>query len=209
MARQIEAVTKLVNQELEHLVPISSSWHAQYTRSAYIYIGNLHPGLTEGDVITVFSQFGDIIDINMARDKDTGKSLGYCFLAFENQRSTVLSIDNMIGYPLIGRPLRVDHVVDYKPPKRYDEDVKDEEGFAKRIEYVATGAEGKGIGVYNVTDSQLKLNKIGHLMDSVKPESKPPIEDEDEAWAKAFEAELMGTMDEPEIKNEPRKRRHR
>jgi RNA-binding motif X-linked protein 2 len=116
--------------------------------------------LTEGDIITVFSQFGDIVDINMARDGDSGKSLGFCFLAFENQLSTVLAIDNMIGYPLLGRPLRVDHVQDYKPPVRYHPTQVDQDGYKIRIPYEPTGAEGKGVGVYNVTDSQKKLNAI-------------------------------------------------
>ena len=31
------------------------------------------------------------------RDKETGKSKGFAFLAFEDQRSTVLAVDNMNG----------------------------------------------------------------------------------------------------------------
>ena len=196
MARQIEAVQKLVDQELNHLISGSSSWHSHYSKSAYVYIGNLDPRLTEGDIITVFSQFGDIIDINLGRDKDTGKSLGYCFLGFEHQRSTILAIDNMIGYPLLGRPIRIDHVLDYKPPKRYDETVKDEEGFAKRIAYELTGAEGKGLGVYNVTESQKRLNQVGNLHEAVKTKAETSVEmDEDEAWAKSFEDQLKAKDD--------------
>jgi hypothetical protein len=41
----------------------------------------------------------------------------------------------MIGYKLLGRPLRVDHVLDYRLPRRYDPNEKDEEGKAKVIEY--------------------------------------------------------------------------
>jgi RNA-binding motif X-linked protein 2 len=36
----------------------SSSWHAKYKDSAYIFVGNLDYELTEGDILTVFSQFG-------------------------------------------------------------------------------------------------------------------------------------------------------
>jgi RNA recognition motif-containing protein len=33
--------------------------------------------LTEGDVLTIMSQFGEIVDCNLVRDKETGKSKGF------------------------------------------------------------------------------------------------------------------------------------
>jgi RNA-binding motif X-linked protein 2 len=183
-ARQTEAIKRLVESDLDKLVPIDHSWHSQYSSSAYIYIGNLDPRLTEGDIVTVFSQFGDIVDINVARDKESGKSLGYCFLAFEDQRSTVLAIDNMVGYPLVRRPLRIDHVLDYKYPIRYHPTDVDDQGFKQRIAYEPTGAEGKGIGVYNVTESQRKLSAMQQGQARMMHATK--IEDEDEAWARSF-----------------------
>ena len=32
------------------------------------------------------------------RDKKTGKTKGFCFLAYEDQRSTVLAVDNLNGF---------------------------------------------------------------------------------------------------------------
>ncbi len=190
MARQTDAIRRLVDNELEKLTPGNASWHSQYARSAYIYIGNLDPRLTEGDVITVFSQFGDVIDINLSRDKDTGKSMGFAFLAYENQKSTILAIDNMIGFCLLGRPLRVDHVLDYKPPKRYSETEVDEEGFPIRLPYEPTGAEGQGIGVFNVTESQRKLNITSKAIEKMVSSTKKEDLDEDELWARQFESAI-------------------
>jgi len=51
------------------------------------------------------------------RDKITGKSKGFAFLAYENQKSTVLAVDNFNGAEICGRTLRVDHVRKYQPPK--------------------------------------------------------------------------------------------
>jgi len=51
------------------------------------------------------------------RDQTTGKSRGFAFLAYEDQRSTVLAVDNLNGIKLVGRTLRVDHVKDYKPKR--------------------------------------------------------------------------------------------
>lgn len=89
--------------------------------------GNLDYGLTEGDIITVFSQFGEISDVNLVRDKvrcrsggvcsplsscsllthsaalhivpqqETGKPKGFAFVGYEDQRSTVLAVDNFNG----------------------------------------------------------------------------------------------------------------
>ncbi len=43
------------------------------------------------------SRYGEVVDVNLVRDKSTGKSKGFCFLAYEDQRSTVLAVDNFNG----------------------------------------------------------------------------------------------------------------
>ncbi|KAH7343998.1 hypothetical protein B0J17DRAFT_625586 [Rhizoctonia solani] len=109
----------------------AGSWHDQYKGnlqrwrtpdSAYIFIGGLHLDMTEGDVITVFSQYGEVMDVNLPRDKTTGKQRGFGFLMYEDQRSTVLAVDNLNGAQVLGRTLRVDHVQNYKQPKLKGED---------------------------------------------------------------------------------------
>ncbi|KAJ1924734.1 RNA-binding protein Cwf29 [Tieghemiomyces parasiticus] len=102
----------------------SGSWHDAYRDSAYIFIGGLDSELTEGDIICVFSQYGEILDVNLVRDKETGRSRGYAFLMYDDQRSTVLAVDNLNGTKVAGRTLRVDHVMNYRPPK----DVADRQG---------------------------------------------------------------------------------
>ncbi|GAB0096733.1 RNA-binding motif protein, X-linked 2 [Sergentomyia squamirostris] len=111
-------VLKLSEQELKR--ETKSSWHDQYRNSAWIFVGGLPYELTEGDVIAVFSQYGEIVNINLVRDKNTGKQKGFCFICFEDQRSTVLTVDNLNGIKLLGKTLRVDHVNNYKAPKEND-----------------------------------------------------------------------------------------
>ncbi|KAL5475921.1 hypothetical protein EMCRGX_G025800 [Ephydatia muelleri] len=88
-----------------------------YEGSAYIFVGGLDFDLTEGDVLSVFSQYGEIININLVRNKKTGKGKGFCFIGYEDQRSTILAVDNLNGIKLCGRTLRVDHVKEYRRPK--------------------------------------------------------------------------------------------
>jgi RNA-binding motif X-linked protein 2 len=47
--------------------------------------------------------------VNLVRDKETGKSRGFAFLKYEDQRSTDLAVDNLGGATIMGRVLKVDH----------------------------------------------------------------------------------------------------
>ena len=88
--------------------------------------------LTEGDVITIFSQYGEPVDVNLPREKQTGKPRGFCFLMYEDQRSTILAVDNLNGAKVLGRTLRVDHVSKYKQLEK-GEDGKMKEADTERM----------------------------------------------------------------------------
>ena len=45
--------------------------------------------------VSFASRYGEIVNINLVRDKATGKSKGFAFLCYEDQRSTVLAVDNL------------------------------------------------------------------------------------------------------------------
>lgn len=44
-----------------------------------------------------FNRYGEIVNVNLVRDKKTGKPKGFCFLCYEDQRSTILAVDNLNG----------------------------------------------------------------------------------------------------------------
>lgn len=143
-------VTKLSEQELN--LPNKTSWHDQYRNSAWIFIGGLPFDLSEGDVICIFSQYGEIVNINLVRAKDTGKSRGFCFICYEDQRSTDLAVDNLNGIKILNRTVRVDHVNDYKAPKdtkKTDEEEKKlrDDGCAPKM--VQIGQKGPPVAMKN------------------------------------------------------------
>ncbi len=114
----MHAVARMNDEELAKGVSgTDASWHAQYTGNAWVYAGGLSEELTEGDVLAVFSQYGEIEDLHLVRDKETGKSKGFAFLKYEDERSTILAVDNFNGATLLGKLLRVDHT-DYRPPQK-------------------------------------------------------------------------------------------
>nr|XP_012417754.1 PREDICTED: RNA-binding motif protein, X-linked 2 [Odobenus rosmarus divergens] len=91
---KVKLINELNEREVQLGVADKVSWHSEYKDSAWIFLGGLPYELTEGDIICVFSQYGEIVNINLVRDKKTGKSKGFCFLCYEDQRSTILAVDN-------------------------------------------------------------------------------------------------------------------
>lgn len=42
-------------------------------------------------------RYGEIVNLNLIRDRKTGKSKGFGFVCYENQKSTDLAVDNFNG----------------------------------------------------------------------------------------------------------------
>jgi RNA-binding motif X-linked protein 2 len=114
---QIKNTQKATQREISSGLSESASWHARFRHSAYIFAGGLDYELTEGDLLAVFAQYGEILDVNLVRDKDNGKSKGFAFLAYDDQRSTVVAVDNLNGAKVAGRTIRVEHVDNYRKLK--------------------------------------------------------------------------------------------
>lgn len=118
----VRAIQQLNKRELEQGINPEGSWHTDYRDTAFIYIGGLAFELSEGDIITIFSQYGEPVWVKLARDKETGKSRGFAWIKYEDQRSCDLAVDNLGGATIMDRVIRVDHAR-YKP--RDDEDMRD------------------------------------------------------------------------------------
>ena len=134
----IRNIARLNEAELEKVIPPNASWHTDYRDTAYIHIGGLPLDLSEGDVLLIFSQYGNPTDVKLARDKDSGKSRGFGWLKYEDQRSCDLAVDNLSGASVLGRLLSVDHAR-YKMKDGERETVGEEEEDG-------TGREGERTG---------------------------------------------------------------
>jgi RNA recognition motif. (a.k.a. RRM, RBD, or RNP domain) len=94
-------IQKINERELElGLAGTAASWHVTYGTSAWIYVGNVAFELTEGDLICVLSQYGEVDDFWLVRNDETGISRGYGYAKYEDARSCVLAVDNLIGIPV-------------------------------------------------------------------------------------------------------------
>ncbi|KAI1150934.1 hypothetical protein F4825DRAFT_378198 [Nemania diffusa] len=106
---QIRAIQALNKREIENGISPEASWHTDYRDTAFVNFGGLPYEMTEGDIITIFSQYGEPVFLKLARDKETGKSKGFGWLKYEDQRSCDLAVDNLGGAEIAGRLVRVDH----------------------------------------------------------------------------------------------------
>lgn len=105
----IYKINAINQKELENNVSDEASWHADYSDTSYIYIGNLHEAIEEKDLVTIFSQWGNPTHVNLIKDRESGKLRGFAYLKYEDQRSCVLAVDNFNGVLIYERPLKVDH----------------------------------------------------------------------------------------------------
>ncbi|XP_029651201.1 RNA-binding motif protein, X-linked 2 isoform X1 [Octopus sinensis] len=170
----VKNIQKLGQKELELGLVGKKSWHDQYKDSAWIFVGGLPYDLTEGDVICVFSQYGEVVNINLVRDKKTGQSLGYGFLCYEDQRSTVLAVDNLNSIKILNRTIRVDHVENYRQPKDTGEESNTVkklriEGCAPKIQDSSSSEEGE---VKDSPPSPPKRTKKDKLERKIRKKSK-------------------------------------
>eukprot|EP01071_Lankesteria_metandrocarpae_P012593 Lankesteria_metandrocarpae@DN606_c0_g1_i1.p1 len=201
----INATKKLNELELNKGIEGNASWHQRYKNSTYIYIGGLPYNLSEGDVIVVFSQWGETVDVNLIRDQKTGKSKGFCFVGYEDQRSTILAVDNGNGMTILGRTLRVDHVAKYRAPEKFIPQLDDEGKHIEGAEPVfiphqATGAEGAGLGVLGITESE-KIHQRASQMHSTSP-TVP----NDQVKGSGNDLPLVALHDEQESSHDTRRR---
>ncbi|KAL9112720.1 MAG: hypothetical protein Q9227_003023 [Pyrenula ochraceoflavens] len=181
--KQIQALNK---RELENAVPPSASWHADHRDTAYIYIGGLDSSLSEGDIITIFSEFGEPTHINLIRDKESGKSKGYGFLKYEDQRSTDLAVDNLGGAVVVkgGMQLRVEHAR-YEKRKREGEEEEEMDNVRwDKVLRVQDKANGNGRAASD-TDDGIEKRRL-------RKKSRPLLKEEREL------EELMRNEDDEE-----------
>ncbi|XP_015578766.1 zinc finger CCCH domain-containing protein 25 [Ricinus communis] len=129
----VKRIQSINSKEAELGISEEASWHAKYKSSAYVFVGGIPFDLTEGDLLAVFAQCGEIVDVNLVRDKGTGKSKGFAFVAYEDQRSTNLAVDNLNGATIAGRIIRVDHVSNYKKKEEEDEETERQKREARGV----------------------------------------------------------------------------
>jgi len=86
-----------------------------------LFVGSLHVNITEDDLETIFTEFGEVDRVTLARD-ESGNSKGYAYVKFKNGDAAKRALVQVNGQELAGRPLKITLVSGGKDATFEDED---------------------------------------------------------------------------------------
>ena len=77
-----------------------------------LFIGGLSWNTSETRLREVFEKFGDLEDVRIITDRDTGRSRGFGFVTFTEEEAAQKAITEMDGSSLDGRNVKVNEAED-------------------------------------------------------------------------------------------------
>ncbi|CZS85671.1 unnamed protein product [Fusarium graminearum] len=72
-----------------------------------LYVGNLSWNTTDETLRQTFSEFGEVTDSIIMRDRDTGRARGFGFVTFSTEEQATAAVDALNEQELDGRRIRV------------------------------------------------------------------------------------------------------
>ncbi|MBL8613179.1 MAG: RNA-binding protein [Myxococcales bacterium] len=81
-----------------------------------LFIGNLSFRTSSDALRAAFAEFGDVEDVHVATDRETGQPRGFAFVTMSTSQAAAAAIEAMNGALLEGRPLRVNEA-EARPPR--------------------------------------------------------------------------------------------
>ncbi|KAG1757615.1 hypothetical protein EDB19DRAFT_1891347 [Suillus lakei] len=148
-----------------------------------LYVGSLHFNLTESDIKQVFEPFGELEFVDLHRDPMTGRSKGYAFVQYKRAEDARMALEQMEGFELAGRTLRVNTVHEKGTVRYAQQDSLDEAGG----------------GNLNAASRQALMQKLARIEPTPKPQlvNKPNI-----PQAMQSRSVLLKNMFDPEEETE-------
>lgn len=85
-----------------------------------IYIGNISFRATVDDLRQLFEQYGEVKNVTVITDRETGRSRGFGFIEMANASDGKAAIEALHGTTLLGRPLTVNEARprEERPPRQ-------------------------------------------------------------------------------------------
>lgn len=77
------------------------------TPGSTLFVYNIGPDTTEQQLISLFSNFGQVDRCNVMRKNDSGESKGYGFVTMKTNQDAVNAINSLNGFNYNGRHLQV------------------------------------------------------------------------------------------------------
>lgn len=92
-----------------------SSFRKERRQTTKLYVGNISFQTTSDELMSMFSEYGEVFDCYMPEDRDTGRPRGFAFIQMSPDDAST-AVDNTDGIELDGRILRVNEA----QPKGYN-----------------------------------------------------------------------------------------
>ncbi|XP_010864906.2 RNA-binding protein 39 isoform X2 [Esox lucius] len=157
-----------------------------------LYVGSLHFNITEDMLRGIFEPFGRIESIQLMMDSETGRSKGYGFISFADAECAKKALEQLNGFELAGRPMKVGHVTERTDSSTASSFLDNDElertgidlGTTGRLQLMARLAEGTGLQIPPAAQQALQLsgsihsNQIhfGNMTTDIQAEVNPPTE---------------------------------
>jgi RNA recognition motif-containing protein len=88
--------------------------------SKKVFVGNLNFDTNEEGLRQHFSSVGNVVDLHIPLNRDTGRPRGFAFVTFSTEEEASAAIERLNGESLDGRPLRIDVAEESPRKKRRD-----------------------------------------------------------------------------------------
>jgi RNA recognition motif-containing protein len=72
-----------------------------------LYVGNLSYGITEQDLRTIFTEAGQVTEVKVVLDRDTGQPRGFAFVEMDSEGAATKAISSHNGREVQGRAMNV------------------------------------------------------------------------------------------------------
>lgn len=72
-----------------------------------MYVGNLSFQSSKQDITTLFSEHGQVTDVHLPVDRESGQPRGFAFVTMDSTSSMTSAISALDGHELDGRKLKV------------------------------------------------------------------------------------------------------
>jgi RNA recognition motif-containing protein len=83
-----------------------------------IYVGNMSYGTTEESLRNLFSGFGDVENVKIITDRETGRAKGFGFITMSNDAQANKAIEELNDKEFEGRNLKVNEAKPREPRQR-------------------------------------------------------------------------------------------
>ncbi|XP_065610342.1 RNA-binding protein 39 isoform X2 [Cyrtonyx montezumae] len=165
-----------------------------------LYVGSLHFNITEDMLRGIFEPFGRIESIQLMMDSETGRSKGYGFITFSDSECAKKALEQLNGFELAGRPMKVGHVTERTDASSASSFLDSDElertgidlGTTGRLQLMARLAEGTGLQIPPAAQQALQMS--GSLAFGAVADLQTRLSQQSEVLAAAASVQPLATQ---------------